>query len=105
MEKGTAMSTMPDPVVYVTGGVDTHRDTHTAAVVDHLGAVLATATFPTDTAGYRRLLGWFESFGTLTAVGVEGTGSWGAGLCRHLEAAGVEVREVMRPNRQARRRH
>lgn len=99
------MSTMPDPVVYVTGGVDTHRDTHTAAAVDHLGGVLGTATFATDAAGYRRLLGWLESYGTVTAVGVEGTGSWGAGLARHLTDAGVEVREVTRPNRQHRRRH
>ena len=99
------MSTMPDPVVYVTGGVDTHRDSHTAAAVDHLGGVLGTATFATDAAGYRRLLGWLESFGKVAAVGVEGTGSWGAGLSRYLIDAGIEVKEVIRPNRQHRRRH
>ncbi len=49
-------------VVEVTGGVDTHADTHTAAVVDSAGRVLGTAEFPTTAAGYRRLLGWLRSF-------------------------------------------
>jgi transposase len=99
------MSTMPDRIGFVIGGVDTHRDVHTGAAVDRVGAVLATASFETTAEGYRQLLGWLRSFGTVAAVGVEGTGSWGAGLTRHLLAAGVEVREVARPNRQYRRRH
>lgn len=89
--------------VYV--GVDTHRDTHTFAVVDHLGGVHATEMFDTDPAGYRRAISWMGSFGTIVAIGVEGTGSYGAGLARHLIAAGHQVREVIRPNRQHRRRH
>jgi transposase len=99
------MSTMPDGGAYVTGGVDTHRDSHTAAALNHLGAVLGTATFGTDRAGYDQLLSWLKGFGPLEAVGVEGTGSYGAGLARHLQAAGIEVREVIRPNRQHRRRY
>ena len=61
-------------------------------------------SFNTDTAGCRQLLGWLRGFGELTRVGVEGTGSYGAGLARVLREAGVEVVEVDRPNRQARRR-
>jgi transposase len=96
---------MTDPDRRVTGGVDTHKDTHAVAALDELGRVLDTATFPTTTAGYRALLRWLTNFGELTAVGVEGTGAWGAGLARFLTAAGVEVIEVTRPNRQHRRRH
>lgn len=54
--------------------------------------------------GYIALLAWLESFGTVTLVGVEGTGSYGAGLTRHLQAAGVKVVEIDRPDRQKRRR-
>jgi len=87
----------------VTGGVDTHRDFHVAAAVDGLGAELGTAAFPATRAGYDRLLRWLERFGPVGRVGVEGTGSYGAGLARHLAARGVEVVEVDRPNRQVRR--
>jgi len=89
----------------VYGGVDTHKDTHHAAVVDRNGGVLGDAQFPADSAGYQHLLGWLRGFGRVVKVGVEGTGSYGAGLDRHLHAAGVSVVEVNRPNRQARRRH
>ena len=88
----------------VFGGVDTHKDTHVAAVIDTVGRLLGTASFDADTGGYERLLGWMGSFGALGRVGVEGTGSYGAGLARRLGAAGVAVAEVNRPNRQMRRR-
>ena len=88
----------------VTGGVDTHKDVHVAAVLDELGRLLATESFPTTRQGYRRLLGWLRSHGELAAVGVEGCGSWGAGLARFLAAREVTVVEVNRPNRQNRRR-
>jgi transposase len=88
----------------VIGGVDTHKDVHVAAVLDELGRLLATATFPTTTAGYRRLHRWLCSYGEVLAVGVEGTGSWGVGLARFLRARGLNVIEVNRPNRQTRRR-
>jgi transposase len=88
----------------ITGGVDTHLDVHVAAALDERGALLGVESFETTAAGYRKLLGWLESFGTLELVGVEGTGSYGAGLTRHLLAQEVAVVEVDRPNRQRRRR-
>lgn len=88
----------------VTGGVDTHGDVHVAAVLDHVGRVLGTESFPATTAGYRSLLGWLGRHGELDRVGVEGTGSYGAGLVRYFAAQGVVVVEVNRPDRQTRRR-
>jgi transposase len=88
----------------VIGGVDTHRDTHHAAVVDPLGRLLGSAQFDADEAGYAALLAWLRGFGTLERVGVEGTGSYGAGLARYLNAAAITVVEVDRPDRRARRR-
>ena len=89
--------------VDIFGGVDTHRDVHVAAVVDGTGRVLGSESFAAETAGYRRLVAWLRSRGRLVRVGVEGTGSYGAGLARYLTAAGIEVVEVNRPNRQLRR--
>lgn len=88
----------------VTLGVDTHADLHVAAVLDHLGRLLGTRSFPSTVAGYRELLSWATSHGDLRIAGVEGTGSYGAGLSRYLVSAGVRVVEVERPNRQYRRR-
>jgi transposase len=89
----------------VTGGVDTHADVHVAAAVDCAGRVLGTCSFPADEAGYAGLLGWLRGHGQLARVGVEGTGSYGAGLARYLAAAGVMVLEAPRPDRARRRRH
>jgi len=99
------MTTVPSRPVAVIGGVDTHADIHVATACNHLGAVLGTDSFPTTPVGYRRLLAFLASFGPVEAVGVEGTGSYGSGLARHLAEAGVRVVEVNRPNRQVRRRH
>ena len=88
----------------VVGGVDTHADFHVAATVDHNGGLLGIESFPADLAGFEDLLGWLATFGEVEQVGVEGTGSWGVGLARFLAAAGVEVVEVDRPNRQVRRK-
>ena len=99
------MTTVPSRPGAVIGGVDTHADIHVAAACDHLGGVLGTESFPTTPTGYRRLLAFLVSFGPLASVGVEGTGSYGAGLARHLTDAGVHVVEANRPNRQVRRRH
>ena len=93
-----------DSVERITGGVDTHLNVHVAAALDERGALLETKSFPATTAGYRQLHSWLRSFGEIERVGVEGTGSYGAGLTRHLHAAGVTVVEVDRPNRQNRRR-
>jgi transposase len=88
----------------VTGGVDTHADMHVAAALDPIGGLLGVAEFPATLAGYAGLLGWLGGFGTVCLVGVEGTGSYGAGLARHMAAAGVRVVEVDRCDRQDRRR-
>lgn len=87
----------------VVGGVDTHADTHTAAVLDTAGRSLGHAQFSTTCAGYAQLLAWLTAHGLVQAVGVEGTGAYGAGLARHLTAAGVHVVEVDRPDRKTRR--
>lgn len=94
-----------EPAARVTGGVDTHKHTHIAAALDQLGRVLATAEFPATPAGYRQLMSWLRSFGEVIMVGVEGTGSWGAGLARALTAQGYRLIEVTRVNRQHRRRY
>ena len=88
----------------VTGGVDTHRDTHHAAALDAVGQLLGTREFPAGPAGYRQLLAWLESFGTVTRIGVEGTGCYGAGLTRFLRRQHLRVLEVNRPDRRSRRR-
>ncbi len=88
----------------ITGGIDTHLDVHVAAALDDHGGLLGTASFATTPDGYRELAGWLASFGEVVVVGVEGTGSYGAGLTRHLHAQGVRVVEVDLPNRQRRRR-
>ena len=88
----------------MTGGVDTHADTHVVAALDGIGGLLGVQEFAATPAGYARLLGWLEGFGTVCLVGMEGTGSYGAGLARHLTAAGIRVVEVDRSDRQDRRR-
>ncbi|MHB8719427.1 MAG: IS110 family RNA-guided transposase [Candidatus Dormibacteria bacterium] len=87
----------------VIGGVDTHKEIHVAAVIDAQGRCLGSQSFAADARGYGRLLAWLRHHGELVAVGVEGTGSWGAGLARSLRAAEVAVVEVNRPSRQLRR--
>lgn len=86
-------------------GVDTHKDVHAAAVITTLGAALNGRSFPATAEGYRQLVSWARSFGVLRRAGVECTGSYGAGLTRHLRAEGIEVTEVNQPDKAARRRH
>jgi transposase len=88
----------------ITGGVDTHAEMHVAAALDPVGGLLGVAEFPASPAGYAQLLGWLGGFGTVCLVGIEGTGSYGAGLARYVTAAGVRVVEVDRADRQDRRR-
>jgi hypothetical protein len=66
--------------------------------------LLGIEEFPVSPGGYARLLGWLGGFGTVALVGIEGTGSYGAGLARHITAAGIRVVEVDRSDRQDRRR-
>src|SRR5436309_8449007 len=85
-------------------GVDTHSDVHVAAVITALGVLVGSANFPATGAGYQALVGWAGTFGTLRRAGVEGTGSYGAALARHLRAVGIEVIEVNAPDKTTRRR-
>jgi transposase len=88
----------------ITGGVDTHAGTHVAAALDPVGALLGVREFAATPAGYTGLLDWLAGFGTVCLVGIEGTGSYGAGLARYVTAAGIRVVEVDRSDRQDRRR-
>jgi transposase len=90
--------------VEVYAGVDTHKATCHAAVIDGVGRELGDREFPSTIAGYEALGVWIASFGVVVAVGVEGTGSYGAGLARYLARIEVAVVEVDRPDRAARRR-
>ena len=87
----------------VIGGVDTHKHTHYAAVIDDNGRLLDHHEFPANDRGYVALLAWMRAHGQIRAIGVEGTGSFGATLTRFLTGAGQDVIEVNRPNRVARR--
>ena len=90
------------PDLDVVIGVDTHKDTHTAAAVGATGAVLEHLTVPADPAGYRQLIGFGRRHGARLWA-IEGTGSFGAGLTTALHACCERVVEVDRPQRPARR--
>ncbi|MCM8735333.1 IS110 family transposase [Azospirillum sp. A1-3] len=92
----------PDAVVV---GIDTHKDVHVAVAISGLGARLASASFSATSRGYQQLADWACNLGSVHAFGIEGTGSYGAGLSRALIARGLHVVEVGRVNRQLRRRH
>ena len=85
----------------VVGGVDTHKDQHTVAALDSRGASLGHADFKTTPGGYRALLSWLRSHGRVLRVGVEATGSYGAGLTRYLQSEDVRVLEVVPPRRRS----
>jgi len=91
---------VPSPAARVT-----HADTHVAAALDPRGGLLGVKEFPATAAGYAGLLSWLGGFGTVALVGIEGTGSYGAGLARHMAAAGIRVVEAVRADRQDRRRN
>jgi transposase len=80
-------------------GVDTHKDVHVAVALDGLGRRLGTLSVPPNPVGYKELVDWANGFGPLERAGVEGTGSFGCGLARFLQAKGIEVFEVIRPRR------
>jgi len=101
--KEPAVLSMPCVDERVVGGIDTHKDLHFAAVVDVGGNVLGERAFATTRAGYRSLTKWMASFGRVSKVGVEQTGSYGAGIVRHLGLAGISVLEVTGPDKADRR--
>jgi transposase len=84
-------------------GVDTHLDVHVGAVINEAGNLLGTRSVSTSSAGYIDLLRWACSFGNFKRAGIEGTGTYGAGLCRFLVEQGIAVVEVNRPDRSQRR--
>ena len=94
--------TSPDEVII---GVDTHKHAHAAVAINALGARLGMITIPASRNGYQALEAWARSLGPVRAFGVEGSGSYGAGLSRFLQASGNTVIEVNRPNRQLRHQH
>ena len=98
------MDSMTDAARGIVVGVDAHTDTHDACVLDDCGRQLGRRPFPADAAGYRELLTWVWRFGPIAALGVESTGSYAAGLVRHLRAQGLEVLEVNQPHPHTRRR-
>jgi transposase len=91
-----------DGEIRVTVGVDTHIDQHVGVALDQFGRRLGTRGVPTTPAGFAELVAWARTFGALEQLGVEGTGSYGAGLTRWLRARGLAVIEVERPHRQDR---
>jgi hypothetical protein len=95
---------MATTTVEVYGGVDTHGRTHHVAALDSVGRLLGDAEFPASSAGYQQLIDWLATFGAIVKVGVEGTGSYGAGLAAALRQRQVQIVEVDRPDRRARRR-
>jgi transposase len=96
--------TIVEDACAITGGVDTHADVHVAAALDCIGGLPGVREFPATAAGYSSLLDWLGGFGHVALAGIEGTGSYGAGLARHLAAAGIRVVEVDRADRQDRHR-
>ena len=103
LKEGRDGMTIVEAARTVTGGIDTHGEVHVAAVLDEVGVLLGTRSFPAEPDGYSALLAWLSDFGAISKVGIEGTGSYGAGVARHLARAGIAVVEVDRQNRQARR--
>src|SRR5947209_11719341 len=114
IRRQTTMPSMPQPVSddqddssaaeEIVLGVDTHSEVHVAVVLSTLGARLSSTNVPATAGGYRALLAWAGTFGVLRRAGVEGTGSYGAALTRHLQAAGVQVIEVNAADKATRRR-
>jgi hypothetical protein len=84
--EGTAIGKHASPNRTSHRRVDTHLDLHVAAVLDHTGRLLATQAFPASTRGYVALVTWAERFGPVERIGVEGTGTYGAGLARFVRA-------------------
>jgi transposase len=105
MDMAMTASESPATVSEVVLGVDTHLEMHVAVALDGLGRRLGELAVSTTTKGYEKLICWAQSFGTVGCAGVEGTGSYGAGLTRYLRAAGISVVEVERPKRRHLRRN
>jgi transposase len=84
-------------------GVDTHKHVHVAVAIDIWGIRLEDRSFAADSGGYRQLIAWAAELGPIEAFGIEGTGSYGAGLTSAVRRHGHRVIEVNREDRRARR--
>jgi transposase len=84
-------------------GVDTHKQRHVAVALDRLGQVLGELSVDASPSGYAQLLAWAAGLGEQIVFGIEGAGSYGAGVTAYLLAAGQRVLEVERPRRRERR--
>ena len=98
------MTLAPGRPQVVLGGIDTHAETIHVALIDEHGRPIDDAEFATTPAGYRAALAFLIGHGRLEVVGIEGTSSYGIGVTRAAQAAGITVREVTRPDRAQRRR-
>lgn len=103
MTTTTTSMTEPARLRRVIVGVDTHKDVHVAVASDELGARLGSGSFTADRAGYTSLITWATSLGGEVVFGVEGTGSYGAGLASAIRRSGIGVLEVLRTDRRDRR--
>jgi transposase len=83
-------------------GVDTHLDIHVGVIISGYGKFLDSLSIETNKVGYQTLLKWAQSFGLLQRAGIEGTGTYGAGLAKFLAGQGIEVFEINRPDRSIR---
>ena len=99
----TNRMTSPPDARKVIVGVDTHTHVHVAVAIDTWGIRLGDQSFVADSGGYQALITWAETHGRLEAFGIEGTGSYGAGLARAVRRAGHRVVEVNRGDRRTRR--
>lgn len=88
----------------IVGGIDTHKDLHVAAAVDCQDQVLGPATYPATRHGYKFMLAWMRSFGEVSRIGIERSGTYGAGLLRYLREAGITTPEVTSPDKSVRRK-
>jgi transposase len=84
-------------------GVDTHKHEHVAAALSELGELLGEIAVAASPEGYREMAAWLNGLGGEALIGIEGVGSYGAGLCEYLQATGVQVLEVERSRRRDRR--
>ena len=95
------MSTSPEARKVIVG-VDTHQHVHVAVAIDSWGIRLRDQAFVADSGGYQALITWAETHGRIEAFGIEGTGSYGAGLARAVRRARHRVVEVNRGDRRTR---
>src|SRR5664280_2801418 len=103
-EEEKVMSSLPADPPGVIVGVDTHQDVHVAVALDALGRRLGELQIAATTSGYGQLVRWVRELDPAARFGVEGTGSYGAGLHRYLRRHGLAVVEVNRPDRSTRHR-